>query len=418
VSGAFSHVLQTPADGTFVVGAQRGEVYRFAGGAPVYVSTWAAFGGPKSTVAVDQVALDRAGAVSGAFSHVLQTPADGTFVVGAQRGEVYRIVGGAPVYVSTWAAFGGARATTGVDQNAIDSAGSGGVWNHVRYRPADGTFVLGAQRGEVYRFAGGAPVYVSTWAAFGGVQPTMTVDQAAIDKAGSGGVWNHVSYRPADGTFVLGAQRGEVYRFAGGAPLYVSTWTPFGGPKPTVAVDQVALDRAGAVSAGFSHVLQTPANGTFVTGLPSGRVFRVTSGIATWVASWTPYGGAQPTVAINDVDLDDAGAGIALQHLISAAPVSTLNGLPTTTTATHVTLSWTRPVLASALSSFDVRTQSATKGTAFTPWQSPAGWTALASTSIGSQPLAVGHTYCYSVRAHNLAVQTGAWSPANCITRR
>ena len=334
---------------------------------------------------------------------------NGSFVSITGHGEVYRIAGGAPVYVSNWAAFGGPKATIVISQAAF---------NALPQSPADGTFVLGAQRGEVYRFAGGAPVYVSTWAAFGGAQPTMTVDQAAIDKAGSGGVWNHVSYRPADGTFVVGAQRGEVYRFAGGAPLYVSTWTPFGGPQPTVAVDQVALDRAGAVSAGFSHVLQPPANGTFVTGLPSGRVFRVTSGIATWVANWTPYGGAQPTVAINDVDLDDAGAGIALQHLISAAPVATLNVLPTTTTATHVTLSWTRPILASALSSFDVRTQSATKGTAFTPWQSPAGWTALASTSIGSQPLAVGHTYCYSVRAHNLAAQTGAWSQAHCTTRR
>ena len=395
-------------NGSFVSITGHGEVYRIAGGAPVYVSNWAAFGGPKATIVISQAA----------FNALPQSPADGTFVLGAQRGEVYRIVGGAPVYVSTWTAFGGAQSTMAVDQAAIDMAGSGGVWNHLSYRPGDGTFVLGAQRGEVYRFAGGAPVYVSTWAAFGGAQPTMTVDQAAIDKAGSGGVWNHVSYRPADGTFVVGAQRGEVYRFAGGAPLYVSTWTPFGGPQPTVAVDQVALDRAGAVSAGFSHVLQTPANGTFVTGLPSGRVFRVTSGIATWVANWTPYGGAQPTVAINDVDLDDAGAGIALQHLISAAPVATLNVLPTTTTATYVTLSWTRPILASALSSFDVRTQSATKGTAFTPWQSPAGWTALASTSIGSQPLAVGHTYCYSVRAHNLAAQTGAWSQAHCTTRR
>jgi hypothetical protein len=278
--------------------------------------------------------------------------------------------------------------------------------------------VVGAQRGEVYRFAGGAPVYVSTWAAFGGAQATTTVDQSAIDKAGSGGAWNHVSYRPADGTFVVGAQRGEVYRFAGGAPLYVSTWAAFGGPKPAVVLDQVALDRAGAVSGEYSHVLQTPADGTFVTGLPSGRVFRVTSGIATWVTSWTPYGGPRPTVAINDVDLDYAGAGIALQHLVSAAPVSSLNALPTTTTATQVTLSWTRPILSSALSSFDVRTQSSKPGTAFTPWQSPAGWTALTGTRIGSQTTAVGHTYCYSVRAHNLAAQTGPWSPARCTTRR
>jgi hypothetical protein len=111
---------------------------------------------------VDQVTLDRAGTETGEFSHALQTPADGTFVVGAQRGEVYEIAGGAPVYVSTWAAFGGAQATMTVDQNAIDKAGSGGAWNHLSYRPADGTFVVGAQRSEVYRSATGYGVLVAT----------------------------------------------------------------------------------------------------------------------------------------------------------------------------------------------------------------------------------------------------------------
>ena len=198
---------------SFVSITGHAEVYRIAGGAPVYVSTWAAFGGPKATSVISQAT----------FNAMPQIPADGTFVVGAQRGEVYEIVGGAPLYVSTWAAFGGAQATTTVDQNAIDKAGSGGAWNHLSYRPADGTFVVGAQRGEVYEIAGGAPVYVSTWAAFGGAQATMTVDQNAIDKAGSGRAWNHLSYRPADGTFVVGAQRSEVYRSATGYGVLVAT---------------------------------------------------------------------------------------------------------------------------------------------------------------------------------------------------
>ena len=413
----FNALAQTPRDGTFVVGAQRGEVYRFAGGAPVYVSTWAAFGGAQPTVTVDQSAIDRAG-TGGVWNHVRYRPADGTFVRGAQRGEVYRFAGGAPVYVSTWSPFGGQQPTVVLDQVALDRAGAvSGALSHALQTPADGTFVVGVQRGEVYRFAGGAPVYVSTWAAFGGGQPAVTVDQSAIDRAGTGGAWNHVRARPADGTFVRGAQRGEVYRFAGGAPMYVSTWAPFGGQQPTVVVDQVALDSAGAVSGALSHALQTPEDGTFLRGLPSGRVFRVRSGIATWVSSWTPYGGQQPTVTINDGDLDYAGLGIARQHLISAAPISILNALPATTTATRLTVSWTRPILASALSSFDVRVQSAALPAAFTPWQSPAGWAALTGTSIGSPVLVVGHTYCFSVRAHNLAAQTGPWS-TRCTTRR
>ena len=139
-------------NGSFVSITGSPEVYRIAGGAPVYVSTWAGFGGPQPTLVISQAT----------FSAMPQIPADGTFVVGAQRREVYRIAGGAPVYVSTWAAFGAAHAATTLDQSAIDKAGSPGAWNHLSYRPADGTFVVGAQRGAVYRFAAGYGVLVTT----------------------------------------------------------------------------------------------------------------------------------------------------------------------------------------------------------------------------------------------------------------
>jgi hypothetical protein len=336
------------------------------------------------------------------------TLTDGRFIRVAGHAEIYRIAGGAPIYVSTWAAFGGVQPTLVISAANLNS---------LRPVPADGTFVFGAQRREVYRIAGGAPIYVSTWAAFGGSKPTLSLDQVAIDKAGAGGAWNHLNYRPKDGTFVAGAQSGQAYRFAGGAPLYVSTWTPFGGPQPFVVVDQGALDGAGAASGAFSHVLLAPADGTFLTGVPSGRVFRVASGVATVVSSWTPYGGPKPTVAVSDADLNYAGGAIPWQHLVSATAVSTLNPLSTPTTASQVTLSWTQPITASALSSFDVRWQSATPATAFTSWQYPAGWSALTATSVGSGALAVGTTYCYSVRAHNLARGTGPWSPAQCVTR-
>jgi CHAP domain len=393
-------------DGTFIQVAGQPQIYRVAGGAPTYVSNWAPFGGAKPVTVISQAT----------FNTLAQVPADGTFVVGAQRGDVYRMAGGAPTVVSAWAAFGGVQPTIAISPAAIDNAGKGGVWNHLNYRPANGTFVTGAQRGEVYRFAGGAPFYVSTWTPFGGVQSTVTIDQVAIDKAGTGGAFNHLSYRPADGTFVTAAQRQEVYRFAGGAPLYVSTWAAFGGKQPTVLVDQAALDNAGATSGAFSHSRLTPADGTFLTGLPSGRPFLVTSGVATSVPSWTPYGGPKPTVTVNDADLDHAGAGVPWQHLISATPVATMNALPTSTTAPAVTLSWTAPVSSSALSSFDVRVQSGSTTTLFTPWQYPASWSALTATSVQSQALSPGGMYCYSVRAHNLAGQTGAWSPAQCVT--
>jgi surface antigen len=167
-------------DGMFV--SYQGAVYRIAGGAPIYVSTWSAFGGPQPT----------ANLTDQQWASLPQFPADGTFVNGAQRGEVYRIAGGAPTYVSTWSAFGGPQPTTTIDIAAIDNAGAGSVWNHLNYRPADGTFVNGAQTGKVYEVNGGTPTYISDWSQVGGPQPTVPIDQTAIDNGGAGGIWNHL----------------------------------------------------------------------------------------------------------------------------------------------------------------------------------------------------------------------------------
>ncbi|WP_053720223.1 CHAP domain-containing protein [Saccharothrix sp. NRRL B-16348] len=303
---------QYPRDGTFVVGTARGEVYRFAGGAPLYVSTWSAFGGSQPTVAVDQAAIDNAGA-GDVWDHVRYHPADGTFVTGTARGEVYRFAGGAPVYVSTWDRFGGPQTTVAVDQAALDNAGAGSVWNHARYHPADGTFVVGTARGEVYRFAGGAPLYVSAWDRFGGPQPTVGVDDAALDNAGAGSVWNHIRSHPADGTLVNGSPRGEVYRFAGGAPLYISTWDAIGGPQPSVTVDQAALDNAGAGSV-WDHARYHPADGTLLS-THDDRVWQVIDRAARHVLSWDEVGGPRPTVRIDLAAIQNAGLPGVWSHL-------------------------------------------------------------------------------------------------------
>src|SRR5205807_9775355 len=112
---------------------------------------------------------------------------------------------------------------TQIDPAAIDNAGAGGVWNHLRQYPLDGTFVA-SSAGFVYRFAGGAPIYVSSWNAVGGSQPATLIDQAAIDNADGASPWNHVHKYPADGTFVAGST-GAVYPAAGGAPTPTSGLT-------------------------------------------------------------------------------------------------------------------------------------------------------------------------------------------------
>lgn len=213
----------------------QGHVYRIAGGAPVYVSTFDAVGGPQATISLTDAE----------FAALATVPRDGTVLAGSQRGEVYRVTGGAPVYLSTWDAIGGPQSFVSVDQAALDNAGAGGVWDHLRARPADGTTVIAWQNGEVYRFAGGAPIYVSTFDAIGWPSSMPSVDLSAIDMAGNGGAWMHLAMRPVDGTLILGAQTGRVYVIRGGHPEYVSDWAQVGGPQPATTVDQVAIDNAG-----------------------------------------------------------------------------------------------------------------------------------------------------------------------------
>lgn len=102
----------SPGEGSFV--SHNGFVYRIAGGAPVYVSNWAAVGGPQTAIPL----------TDGQFAALPQYPRDGTVLI-ANTGAVYVTAGGAPLYLSNWNAIGGQRPGIGVDQAAVDNAGGG-----------------------------------------------------------------------------------------------------------------------------------------------------------------------------------------------------------------------------------------------------------------------------------------------------
>ncbi|HWC47303.1 MAG TPA: CHAP domain-containing protein, partial [Solirubrobacterales bacterium] len=146
-------------------------------------------------------------------------PGEGSFV--GHNGFVYRLAGGAPVYVSNWAAVGGPQPV----RNLSDAE-----FATLPQYPRDGT-LLGGSDGRVYVVAGGAPLWVSNWAAIGGPQPSIGIDGAAVAHAGEGVPWDHLRSYPADGT-LLGSSDGRVYVVAGGAPLWVSNWAAIGGPQP------------------------------------------------------------------------------------------------------------------------------------------------------------------------------------------
>ncbi|WP_270889511.1 CHAP domain-containing protein [Pedococcus sp. 5OH_020] len=224
---------QPPPSGTFLQARETGEVYRLVGKAPVFTSTWTGLGGIQPTHLVSGSTL----------AALPARPAEGAFIRGAQRGETYRIAGGAPLLVTTWTPFGGVKPTVTVDQNAIDRAGSGGHWNHLRARPANGTFIQGAQRQEVYRVLGGAPVVVSSWTNIGGYRTPVVVDQIAIDRAGSGTSYNHLSFHPSDASVLVALPGKAYYRMSAGAPI------PTTATAGAVGVDEIAVQRAGDTSA-------------------------------------------------------------------------------------------------------------------------------------------------------------------------
>lgn len=265
------------ADGAFV--SHDGFVYRIAGGAPIYVSNWAAVGGPQPTTALSDAQ----------FAALPRYPRDGTFL-DASGGGVFIVAGGAPLYLSNWAAVGGPKPGVAVDEAAIDNAGGGVPWDHLRAYPADGTF-LDASGGGVFIVAGGAPLYLSSWAAVGGPKPGVAVDEWDVDNTGNPAA--HLRTYPADGTFI-NTSANRVYRFAGGASFLVSNWSVFGGAQRSTTVDQWDVDNDSNPAA---HVRSAPVDGTIVEGLPSGSYWSFASGHRS------PAGPSSAAVAVDEIGL-------------------------------------------------------------------------------------------------------------------
>ncbi|HEY5316629.1 MAG TPA: DUF1906 domain-containing protein, partial [Solirubrobacteraceae bacterium] len=207
--------------------------------------------------------------------------------------------------------YGGVKLDIDTDylDGATATAGTGTVG--VTALP-DGTFV--SYKGKVYRLAGGAPLYVHSWSPFGGQQPTIALGAAQ---------WQALHPVPANGTFIRATTTGKVYRIAGGAPVYVRTWTAFGGPQPAVVVDRWDLQN---IANPASHLRAVPAPGTIVEGLPSGRYWLFSSG-------WRAQTGASSTA----VGVADAG----LTPFLEAPTVArdTLSGVAKRDPALRVVLS-------------------------------------------------------------------------------
>jgi len=189
-----------PPDGSFV--SYQGKAYELAGGAPIYTSSWAAVGGSRPTLALTTLQWHQLRAV----------PSDGTLVGGVATGAVYEIVGGAPMFVQNLATLGSSRTPVGIDQ--WDLANLANPLAHMRTVPVDGTFITAAQTGRSYRVVGDAPILVTSWSVFGGAQISDTVD--VWDVLHPANPRSRLHARPINGARAKAVRSGTYWLFESG----------------------------------------------------------------------------------------------------------------------------------------------------------------------------------------------------------
>ena len=128
-----------------------------------------------------------------------------------------------------------------------------------------------ADHQRIHQYRGG---HQETW---GGV--TVNIDNNSVDAPVA-----PFQLAP-EGAFVQASGGGATYRIAGGAPIPVTDWAAVGG----------AAAGADPVATQFDSLPDRPREGTFLQSGATGRIWRVVKGVATYVPSWTPYGGPQPS---------------------------------------------------------------------------------------------------------------------------
>jgi hypothetical protein len=314
-SSQWSQLAAVPSNGSLV--DVNGAIYEIAGGAPLYVSNFKAIGGSRSSVKIDPWDLEH---ITNSLAHLHAVPSNGTFVnavtaSGAEYGA-FVIAGGAPMYISNWSAVGGEP--SGLTQiDAWDIQNISNSMAHLHAVPSNGTLLDSDT--AIYEVAGGAPLYVSNFKAIGGSRPGVNIDPWDLQNISNPRA--HLRSRPSNGTFVnavtaSGAEYGA-FVIAGGAPMYISNWSAVGGePSGLTQIDAWDIQNP---SNAMAHLSDLPATGTFIT-TSTGNVYRIAGGAAFYVHSWSVFGGVKPSTKVDEWDLENFSS--PLSHLLG----SPLNG--------------------------------------------------------------------------------------------
>lgn len=441
-------------DGAFVKPSDSKYAYRIVGGAPVRVTSWKAYGGFQPYTVVPR----------GQFDALRDVPRDGTYIKDSSTGQVYRIIGGAPLLVGKADAakmpYWATAPKMVVDHVSLMRR------DHMTEVPADGTQMCRADTGACYVAAGGAPMLVPPAAMAtlpGWTQRTkLTVSGAEFAS------WSGLRQRPAEGTFLCDAADGSCYVVAGGAALLmgasdprvpgfsranavtIAHWElartsrlraypadgtvlcPAGDKQCYVVAGRAAIaiapsskpavDLADAVRVSRTE-LRTPrrlsarpVDGTLLKSAQTGAVYIVKNGVAVPHKAAGNAASTTVPVTIDQAAIDNAGMPGAWNHLASSPAVARLsNPAVTVQTASSAVLSWPVPVASSLVTSYDIRYQRGSATQAPGPWTTPAAWVGVTGTTVQAG-LAPGTQTCFSVRAHNRAGQVGPWSPSSCIS--
>jgi len=284
---SFAGYRDRPRDGALVANVDDGGIYRFAGGSAQWISRCDYGGGCPSVPTVD-------GGTFAALDHMLQYPADGAMVANQDDGGTYRFAGGAPLWISSCEYGPRCPNVVPVDGGTFGRLGSlNASQPHMRQFPADGTLIANFTEGTVHRIAGGAPLWLPSCeepACAGAVQ----VDAGTFGRLGTITVGQpHLRRVPANGTY-LQAGPGERFRVAGGAALPVTDCAVLDGAcGGAVRVPLGTLQQPQR-----SNLRTVPEDGTALRGLPSGATWTMRDGVAV------PATAADAPVGLNDATID------------------------------------------------------------------------------------------------------------------
>jgi len=289
-------------DGTLLYLSTNKYTYRVVGGAPLRITSCAYTNNCEGRKTVANLTGYRA------------YPKDGAMIYGGTDGGTYRFAGGAPLWVSSCSYAPTCAGRIQVDQGTFaDTA-------HVKQFPVDGTVIRNATDGGLYRFAGGAPLLVRCDIGTGCTGYTSLDGQTFAKNGTATPATPHLRQFPADGTVLKNSDDNQFYRVAGTAPLTISPQTAF------QLIDNRTLVQSGTGTAALPHLRQYPVDGTFLNA--AGAMYRVAGSAAVTLGNCGVLGNCAGAVAVEPGTISGLGGG----HLLATPKDGTvLRGVPSQT---------------------------------------------------------------------------------------